>query len=1014
VTPRAVLIAAVLAGVVSPPGQSSVPARTLVATIPVHDVLSGGERVTFTFDVPAGNAAHVTVTQEGIDVSLVLRRRDAVTPTHGVDLVGGLAGVEHLYPAIDDAPAAWDVVVRAPQPRTENGAYTILLETSAADDRARAVAAAREIHYRAAQPAAVGDEATTRREEELYAAAGRAAASAGDLALAAECTYQYARHRDVLGDTPAAVQEQARALEMFRRLGRPDREARVLNRLGDLSRKTGEVVDSEKYFEQALPLARAAGDAPAIVDILNNSGLLLQAIGRYDESIDRLAAAIPLSQELGSADVEGALTHNLGLAYHYLGDDARAIEYYKRSIEVKQRLRLPRRIASTQIAMADSYFEIGDRAKAEETVDSAVALYEQAGDRLGLADAIGRSGLIRHAAGEIPEAIALFARARPMLHEAQSRGGESAVLTAWAQVDLDRGDPAAALSKADEAVALARAIANPHRETKASYVRALALRRAGQLPAAVEAIADAVKTVEATRSTLRRSDLRTSYLAAVDEYFDLYVDLLQQQGQAAAAFEMSERSRARTLLEGLAQSAGQIRKGVDAALVAHRRALQTQIEAKENYRAQLSLQGDKTAPVAAEGKAIAELRERLAGVERTIRSASPSYWALQQPVPIDAARIQRTLLDANTALVEYHVGRERSYAWVIDRASVASFELPAEQAIEDLARRYHEALSRDIDALAAPARERVAADVAALGRRLASAVWSPLASRVRGKRVLIVADGALQYVPFAALPERAGASLIEGHEIVYLPSASVLDTLRHDSGRQATRGSAAVFADPVFSKNDPRFAAARDMAAPSRTRAADGGEYGRLRFSRREAEAIAAVSPGAFQALDFAASKGALVSRRLRDYRILHFATHGVLNTQRPEMSGLVFSLVDRGGQPIDGFLRLHEIYNLDLDAELVVLSACRTALGKEVHGEGLIGLTRGFMYAGATRVVSSVWNVDDRASAQLMKRFYEAMLRRKLAPAAALRDAQISLLRDPRWANPHYWAAFGAFGEPN
>ena len=155
-----------------------------------------------------------------------------------------------------------------------------------------------------------------------------------------------------------------------------------------------------------------------------------------------------------------------------------------------------------------------------------------------------------------------------------------------------------------------------------------------------------------------------------------------------------------------------------------------------------------------------------------------------------------------------------------------------------------------------------------------------------------------------------------------------------------------------------------------------------------------------------------MLTRDLRRHRILHFATHGTLNTEHPELSGLVFSLVDRSGKPIDGFLRLHEIYNLDLDADLVVLSACRTALGKEIHGEGLIGLTRGFMYAGASRVVSSVWNIDDRASALLMSRFYTAMFTKKLAPAAALRDAQLSMLREPRWANPHYWAAFGLQGD--
>ena len=289
-----------------------------------------------------------------------------------------------------------------------------------------------------------------------------------------------------------------------------------------------------------------------------------------------------------------------------------------------------------------------------------------------------------------------------------------------------------------------------------------------------------------------------------------------------------------------------------------------------------------------------------------------------------------------------------------------------------------------------------------------------MAAHVTGTRVIVVADGSLHYVPFAALPGGDGAPLLTRQEIVYLPSASVLDTLRRDHRPIAVGAAAAVFADPVFSKNDVRFAAARDTTTPARARGADGALYGRLRFSRREAEAIAAIDPRAFQALDFSAAKGTLLGRSLRGYRILHFATHGTLNTQHPELSGLVFSLVDRNGHPIDGFLRLHEIYNLDLDADLVVLSACQTALGKEVHGEGLIGLTRGFMYAGAARVVSSIWNVDDRASAELMQRFYEAMLARKLAPAAALRDAQLTLLSTPRFSDPHYWAAFGAFGNPD
>jgi CHAT domain-containing protein/Tfp pilus assembly protein PilF len=1015
VTLRVLLVVALLAaaprGVA--PGQSSASTpRALTATIPIHDVLGGGERAAFTFNVPENTAARVTVIQEGIDVAVLLRRSGAATPAHRIDLVAGTRGEEHLFPAISDAAASWEVVVSASLPRAARAPYTIALETSPADDRARAVAAAREIHYRAAQPAAVGDAETTRREEELYAAAGRGATAAGDPGLAAECTYQVARHRDVLGDTPGALETQKRALEMFRGIGRTDREGRVLNRLGDLSRKLGDVAEAERYFEQALPLSRAAEDAEAIADILNNSALLLLSLGRYDEAIERLQAAIPLAQEIDSANVEAALSVNLGTAYYALGDFERSVEHFRRATEVAGRMKAPRRVGRAQHGLARAFFARGDRQTAEQTIQGAIRLLEQADDKVYIAEALGSYGEMRLAAGDALQAVDLFARAQPMLHDARHRS-EASVLAGWAEANLARGDIDGALARSELALQYARQFASPSLEAAALAVRARALEARGSLADAAEAIGSAVRVVENTRGTLQRTDLRTSYLATVHGYYDLYVDLLQRQGRTADAFEVSERSRARTLLEGLAQSAGKIEKGIDPGVLARRRGLQSQIEAKENYRAQLALQAGKGPQAEAAARDVAALKQRLAGIEEQIRASSPDYWALQSAQPIDARRVQETLLDADTALVEYHVGRERSYAWVVDRSSITAYTLPAAAAIEGLARRYHEAVSRDPGTLAAAARAKRAADVQSLGKRLAAAVWVPVAPRVSGKRVLVVADGALQYVPFAALSP-AGTPLLARQEIVYLPSVSVLEPLRR-AGRRvpATGVSAAVFADPVFSRNDSRFGAARDAAADARSRAADGGSYGRLRFSRREAEAIAAISPGVFQALDFSASKSSVLARDLRRYRIIHFATHGALNTQRPELSGLVLSLVDRGGKPQDGFLRLHEIYNLDLDADLVVLSACRTALGKDVHGEGLIGLTRGFLYAGASRVVSSVWNVDDRASAELMKRFYEAMLVRKQPPAAALRAAQLSLLNDPRWADPHYWAAFGLFGEP-
>jgi CHAT domain-containing protein len=243
-----------------------------------------------------------------------------------------------------------------------------------------------------------------------------------------------------------------------------------------------------------------------------------------------------------------------------------------------------------------------------------------------------------------------------------------------------------------------------------------------------------------------------------------------------------------------------------------------------------------------------------------------------------------------------------------------------------------------------------------------------------------------------------------------------------------------VIADPVFEEGDERIkknggnvavpnsehgassAAERDVFRSAFEVGAtdDQRRLQRLIFSRREADEITrlAGSGASFKALDFSANRATALGSDLRRYRIIHFATHSLLNSQHPELSGIVLSLVDEKGGPQDGFLRLHDIYNLKLAADLVVLSACNTGLGKEIKGEGLIGLTRGFLYAGAPRVVASLWKVDDRATAELMKLFYQRMLHDGLRPAEALRRAQMDMRKQPRWAAPYYWAGFTLQGE--
>jgi CHAT domain-containing protein len=320
---------------------------------------------------------------------------------------------------------------------------------------------------------------------------------------------------------------------------------------------------------------------------------------------------------------------------------------------------------------------------------------------------------------------------------------------------------------------------------------------------------------------------------------------------------------------------------------------------------------------------------------------------------------------------------------------------------------------------------------------LSQTLLGPVVDQLGTRRLIIVSDGPLQYVPFGALPAPAADSrlsayrpLIVDHEIVTLPSASVLHVLRRElAGRPPAPKTVAVLADPVFTTDDPRFRP-NQMAANSKPEAAaahvstldvrraaqESGvtAFARLRFSRQEADALAALAPGnqTLKATDFAANRSAATSPELGSYRIVHFATHGLLNNINPELSGIVLSLVDEAGRPQDGFLRLHDIYNLRLGADLVVLSACETALGRDIRGEGLVGLTRGFMYAGAPRVLASLWSVDDRGTAELMRQLYFSVLKEGKSPAAALRAAQVSMWKTTRWQSPYYWAAFVLQGE--
>jgi CHAT domain-containing protein len=412
------------------------------------------------------------------------------------------------------------------------------------------------------------------------------------------------------------------------------------------------------------------------------------------------------------------------------------------------------------------------------------------------------------------------------------------------------------------------------------------------------------------------------------------------------------------------------------------------------------------------------------------------------PQPLTTTEVQR-LLDESTLLLEFALGDQRSYVWAMTATELHGYILPPRSEIEGTARRLLELLrsGQPLPRQTASQRQQrmtqAEAEYWPQAAAFSQTLLGQISSLLKKKRIVVVADGQLRYLPFAALPlpdstaaqgpppasESLNSMLGRNHEIVSLPSASVLSVLRQTASREPTTKAVAVFADPVVEKDDPRLQLAHNgqpATAPAESREAltealrDTDDIGdaklqRLMASGREARNIVSIVPNSsMEATGFRANRENVTSAQLSQYHIVHFATHGIINEKKPELSGVVLSLYDEQGRfHEDGFLRLKDIYGLRLPVDLVVLSACRTGLGQEVRGEGLIGLTRGFMYAGARSVIASLWKVDDNATAELMRIFYEKMLRERLGAAQAAMSGQ------KRWSHPYYWAGFILQGEP-
>ncbi|WP_016952409.1 tetratricopeptide repeat protein [Anabaena sp. PCC 7108] len=864
-----------------------------------------------------------------------------------------------------------------------------------------------------------------------------------------------------LGEKQKALEYYNQALPLRRAVGDRGGEATTLNNIGFVYNSLGEKQKALEYYNQALPIARAVSDKRGEARTLNNIGLVYSDLGEKQKALESYNQALPLFRAVEDRGGEATTLNNIGTVYSSLGENEKALEeYYNQALPIYRAVEDRDGEATTLTNIGMVHSDLGENEKALESYNQALPLRRAVGDRGGEAATLNNIGAVYSSLGENQKALEYYNQALPLYRAVGDRGGEAGTLNNIGEVYNDLGEKQKALEYLNQALPLYRAVEDRDGEALTLYNTALIQGSQKNLQAALTNIQTAINIIEELRTKIASTELRTSYFATKQDYYKFYIDLLMQlhkqnpnKGYDAQALHISERSRARGLVELLTEANINIRKDINPQLLAEETRLLSLRDGKEKLLSELM---SKPKPpeeiIQTTNQEIQNIIQQQKELKNKLRATNKEYADLKYPEPLTLPQIQQQL-DPDTVLLQYSLGAENSYLWLVTHNSFTTYQLPKEADINKVA----EAL---IIKLKAPSNygasaQEIAHHIAGktqLANKLSQIILQPVSDKLGKKRLVIVADGILHQIPFAALsdltpqppslqgngekdqlpsPSRRGVGgevtyqpLLVNHEIINLPSVTSLATHREKlKNRKTAPKKLAVLADPVFSNDDSRVTGKTEDVSSTdldlersalRRSSVNRGSLSRLPGTRQEAEAVLKLVPNteSIKAFDFDANYEWVTQQKLNQYQMVLFATHGLIDMKNPELSGIVLSLFDKQGKAKNGFLRLDDIFNLDLPAELVVLSACETGLAGEVKGEGLIGLTRGFMYAGAAKVVVSLWKVNDDATAELMTEFSGQVLKEGKSPIVALRNAQLKLWQQQKTQDPRFWAAFTIQGE--
>ena len=818
------------------------------------------------------------------------------------------------------------------------------------------------------------------------------------------------------GDDVLAERELQAARRLLHTAGDVESEANTLTAIQGVYYKRGEIDQASRYVEEALGLSRPAGRLTAEASALYNLARIEKLRGDLETALKRFEENLAIHRRLGARDHELAALQALGSVYNDLGDYEKGLENYRQGLKISRQLKLPGTEARLLNHMGWTLHSQGDPRAAIERYGEALAItgkLENAESTTALV--LHNLGVAKMALGRSGEGLPDLERALALRRVKGSLAEQALTLREIGTAYTHLQKPQQAAESFAQALKLGQQIGSPGLTAECLYRWALLERDQARLNEALKKVMETIEIVESVRSRMASETLRTSFFGSKRAYYELYVDLLMRlnalrpgRGYEAEALSASERARARGLLELLARRID-VRHGLSAALKQRETELGSRMSwILEELRGSGSSQG-------ARGR---ELRSQLAAaegemrsLEEEIRAEYPHYAEVRYPTPLGLNEIRR-LLKGDDALLQYFLGKERSFLFVVTRERLASHVLPGADAITERVRTLRGLLDRP-NPLSV---RRYCQDAA----ELYDVLLRPAAGMVAGKRHLLISpDGPLYFLPFEALLTGGTAGcerpyyaelpyLLREHAVSYVPSVSVLSSLR---GPQPSKPAGGGIPMRFVAFADPSYGPGPAPASPRRAGALQGrqGELPPLPNSRREVEEVARFYPGGVKLyLGREATEGNVKRNPfLGSAWRIHFATHGQVNEVRPELSALVLT----PGQGEDGYLHVDEIFNLELNADLLVLSACDSGLGRQVNGEGVLGLTRAFHYAGAKSVVVSLWPVLDAGAPELMKSFYRHLdvLRDK---AEALRVSKLGMIRAGQ-ANPSYWAPFILAGDP-